>query len=102
MRKDLPLTAGAAAAQAGHAFLDSFLKAPPELTQAYVTGGGGTKIVLSVQNESVLRAAYAAAQDRGFPCALVLEDDGTPTALGIGPINRNAAKPITKKFSLMK
>jgi peptidyl-tRNA hydrolase len=101
VRGDLKFTSGEAAAQAGHAFLDSFLKAPPDLTQAYVSDGG-TKIVLSVHNEAVLRAAYAAAQDRGLPCALVIEDDGTPTALGIGPIDRNAAKPITKKFSLMK
>lgn len=96
------MTAGKAASQAGHAFLDAFLTSPPELRDAFRADGGGTKIVLSVQNEAVMRAAYAAAQDRGVPCALVLEDDGTPTALGIGPVERSIAKPITRKFSLMK
>jgi peptidyl-tRNA hydrolase len=96
------MTAGKAASQAGHAFLDSFLSAPPNLCAAYRADGGGTKITLSVKNEAAMRAAYAAAQDRGLPCALVVEDDGTPTALGIGPVTKGDAIPIAGRFSLMK
>lgn len=96
------MTAGKAASQAGHAFLDAFLKAPSDLCDAYRADGGGTKIVLSAPNESSMRAAYAAAQDRDLPCSLVTEEDGTATAVGIGPVERDIIKPITKRFSLMK
>jgi peptidyl-tRNA hydrolase len=96
------LTAGKAASQAAHAALDSYLTAPQAARDAYHLPEGGTKIVLTAPNETVLRAAYAAVVDRGLPCALIFEDDGTPLALGIGPCDRSEAKPITRKFSLMK
>jgi peptidyl-tRNA hydrolase len=96
------MTAGKAASQAAHAALDTYLTATPDAREAYHSPDGGTKVTLSCSSEPVLRAAYAAAQDRGLPCALILEGDNTPLALGIGPCDRAEAKPITRKFSLMK
>lgn len=96
------MTAGKAASQAAHAALDSYLSATPHAREAYHGPDGGTKVTLQCPSEPVLRAAYAAAQDRALPCSLILEDDGTPLALGIGPCDRADARPITKRFSLMK
>lgn len=105
------MTAGKAASQAGHAFLDSYLTAPPEIIISYLDHGG-TKIVLTAHNERELRQAYDRAVEAGLPCAQIIDSghvsppdfDGTPilTAVGIGPVARAAVKPITKRFSLMK
>ncbi len=105
------MTAGKAASQAGHAFLDSFIIAPPEIAKAYLSDGG-TKIVLSVPDERALCDLYHRARLAKLPCAMVVESnhvmppsfDGSPvvTATGIGPVLRSQAKPITKGLRLMK
>jgi peptidyl-tRNA hydrolase len=105
------MTAGKAASQAGHAFLDSFIVAPPEITKAYLSDGG-TKIVLSVPDERALCDLYHRAKAAKLPCAMVIESnhimppsfDGSPvvTAIGIGPVLRSQAKAITKGLRLMK
>jgi peptidyl-tRNA hydrolase len=102
VRTDLAFTAGKTASQAGHAFLDSFLKSPPEITRAYLADGGGTKVVLAVDSEKRLRQVYDCATQAGLPCSLIIEDDGTATAAGIGPAARDSIRPITKRLSLMK
>jgi PTH2 family peptidyl-tRNA hydrolase len=105
------MTAGKAASQAGHAFLDSFLTAPPDIAKAYVADGG-TKIVLSIADERALCDLYHAARMAKLPCAMVVEQDhvmpphfdGSPivTAIGIGPVDRAAARAFTKGLRLMK
>lgn len=105
------MTPGKAAAQAGHAFLDSFQTATHEATEAYLAEGG-TKIVLSAANGAVLARLYEEVSQHDIPCAQVIECnhvmppsfDGSPilTAIGIGPLSRSKARPFTKKFSLMK
>lgn len=105
------MTAGKAASQAGHAFLDSFLTAPPDIIQTYLADGG-TKIVLSVPDEKTLCDLYYKARTAKLPCAMVVESehimppsfDGSPivTAVGIGPVDRAAARHITKGYGLMK
>ncbi len=111
VRADLTMTAGKAASQAGHAFLDSFLTAPPDLTKAYLDDGG-TKIVLSVPDEQALCDLFHKAKMAKLPCAMVIESqhvmppsfDGSPipTAIGIGPIERSKARALTKGLPLMK
>ena len=111
VRADLDMTAGKAASQAGHAFLDAYLHATPEQAKAYLAQGG-TKVVLTVPHEQALCAAYYKARMAKLPCALVIESqhimppafDGSPiaTAVGIGPITRAEAKHITREFKLMK
>lgn len=100
---------GLAAAQAGHAFLASFLTASPEETAAYLGPNGFTKVVLTVPDEPALRAAYEHAKTLRLPCALWVEQDGLPgitdtaltVSLGIGPISRAAAKPVTGGMAKM-
>lgn len=104
------MTAGKAASQAGHAFLDSFLTAHPDAAQAYLADGG-TKIVLSVADERQLCELYHRARMAKLPCAMVVEEhhvmppifDGSPivTAFGLGPLPRDQAKPITRGLRLM-
>lgn len=88
------MTAGKAASQAGHAFLDSYLTAPPDILEAY-RADGGTKVVLAAVDERTLCDVYYKARMAGLPCAMVVESehvmlpafDGSPvvTAVGIGP-----------------
>lgn len=85
---------------AGHAFLDTFTQAPTEARECYLSPNGGTKITLAAKSAPVLCALYAAAQDRGLPCALIDEDGAV--AVGIGPATRDQCRPLTKRFQLMK
>lgn len=94
------MTAGKAASQAGHAFLDSFLNAESGNRDAYLSKVGGTKVVLGVDSEARLREIYNNAIKLGLPASLV-EDDGVATAAGIGPAPRNLIRPLTKRLSLM-
>jgi peptidyl-tRNA hydrolase len=104
------MTAGKAASQAGHAFLDSFVIAPPEIARAYLADGG-TKIVLTVPDEQALCDLYHKARMAKLPCAMVVESnhimppsfDGSPivTAIGIGPVAKAQAREITKGLRLM-
>jgi peptidyl-tRNA hydrolase len=101
---------GKAASQAGHAFLDSFLKSPPDIQKSYLQDGG-TKIVLLADDEVHLRALHMEAERIGLPCALVVESghilppvfDGSPiiTALGIGPVMREMGRSVTGDLPLM-
>lgn len=105
------MTAGKAASQAGHAFLDSFLNSPLYHRQAYLAAGG-TKIVLAVADEQQLCEVFRQARMAKLPCAMVVEEnhvmppcfDGSPivTAVGIGPVARASAKPIVRGLRLMK
>lgn len=104
------MTAGKAASQAGHAFLDSFVEAPQDIAKAYLADGG-TKIVLSVPGEKELCDLYHAARMAKLPCAMVIESehimlpsfDGSPvaTAIGVGPLPRSSARKLTRRFKLM-
>lgn len=105
------MTPGKSASQAGHAFLESFVKADRATGMSYLKDGG-TKIALSAPNLSTIQNIYDAAIAAGLPCALVVESghimppvfDGEPvvTAVGIGPVERSAARGITKKLRLMQ
>src|SRR5258706_7926011 len=103
------MTAGKAASQAGHAFLDSFLnanKAPfrdPHWDHVhdYLGPKGGTKVVLGVDSEARLHEIYNNAIKLGLPASLI-EDDGIATAAGIGPAPRHLIRPLTRRLELMK
>lgn len=109
------MPAGKLASQAGHAFLNSYLKAltdRPETAVAYQADGLGTKVCLVAPSESRLLHAYEQALAAGLPCALITDHghilpphfDGSPivTALGLGPARRDDVRAITKRFNLHK
>jgi len=114
LRGDLEMTAGKAAAQAGHAYVNSLLdalKQNPNIIQEYQPDGLGTKVCLVAKNESQLRFAHYRATERGLPCSLIIDSghimlphfDGNPivTALGIGPCIRDQIDFIVGKFDLL-
>lgn len=104
------MTPGKSASQAGHAFLDSFATAEPDIGRSYLDSGG-TKIVLQAPDLLALECVYTAAKTAGLPCAKVVESghvmlpafNGDPivTAIGIGPVERDRARPLLKRFRLM-
>jgi peptidyl-tRNA hydrolase, PTH2 family len=103
---------GKTASQAGHAYLGAYLQAlknTPELAQEYHADGIGTKVCLSGDLKSILRAKHK-AEMLGIPHFLVV-DSGCPdffngqptvTALGIGPAVREKITPVTGSFQLTK
>jgi PTH2 family peptidyl-tRNA hydrolase len=112
IRGDLDMPPGKAAAQCGHAFLDTFLKAhaeTPSHATEYLGDRHGTKCVLKAKNLNQLLRAKEEAERAGLPCALITDSghilpphfDGNPiiTALGIGPARRSDIHHITKRFS---
>lgn len=109
------MTAGKLSAQAGHAYLNSYLEAlkdRPEIAAAYQATGLGTKVCLVASSEFRLLRAYDEAKRAGLPCSLIIDQhhilpphfDGSPiiTALGIGPARKDDVHTITKRFSLLK
>lgn len=98
------MTPGETTAHAIHAALGSFGAASPTDQAHHLADGHGHVIVLTSRNEGMLHAAYAAAQDKGFPCHLWHDDDRAgdgAIALAIGPVEGDAVKCITRKFQLM-
>ena len=104
------MTPGKIAAQAGHAYLDSFLEAQrlrPEVIALYKERHG-IKVCLKAKNLNQLERAFAQAKEAGLPCALITDlgytvFNGQPTitALGIGPAKKSEV-PFLKRFQLME
>lgn len=109
------MTVGKASAQAGHAYTNSLLTAieqsPQTANQYEEVGRIGTKICLKAKTLSQLEMTYAKAKMLGLPCSLITDSghvmpphfDGNPivTALGVGPINQQEAK-LLSKFRLVE
>lgn len=111
-RADLEMPIGKLVAQCGHAFLDAYEAAAerrPGITAQYKGTGHGTKVCMYARNLGQIIRGYREAQAAGLPCALVVDRghvmapsfDGQPiiTALGIGPVYRDEAEHITKRYS---
>jgi PTH2 family peptidyl-tRNA hydrolase len=106
---------GKAAAQAGHAFLESFFAAcefAPEIAAAYRADPPGTKVVLAARGLPELRHLAQGAADAGLPFALITDHghvlpphfDGGPvvTALGIGPARRDRIDHLVRRYKLVR
>jgi len=108
VRQDLGMSSGKIASQVGHAYLGAFLNATPEIQKEYQKDGIGTKVCLVCPNLEQLARYHLIAQDLGVPSFFVVDTGNngwggvpTPTALGIGPINREQAR-FLKKLKLMQ
>ena len=102
------MSSGKLCSQSGHAYLGAFLKAASEAQQEYQKDGIGTKVCLECPNLDDLIRYHLTAQELGVPNFFVIDTGNngwggvpTPTALGIGPINRQQAK-FLKKLKLLK
>lgn len=102
------MSSGKIASQAGHAFLGAFQKASKEVQDQYHIDGIGTKVCLTCPTLDHLIRYHLTAQELGVPNFFVIDTGNngwggvpTPTALGIGPLNREQAR-FLKKLQLMK
>ena len=102
---------GKLASQAGHAFLESYLKSDSVAKWKYRYDGVGTKITLKARNlDDILWAQFMCEEGR-FSHATIVDEghvmpphfDGSPiiTAIGIGPYRREDISHITDKFRLV-
>jgi peptidyl-tRNA hydrolase len=107
------MSPGKAIAQAGHAYLGSYLNAASQgliEASAYATQLPGTKISLIGGSESDLRRLQSAVDERGIPSFLVVDQghveypdfDGSPTvtALGIGPVLGRDVRRLLSRLPL--
>lgn len=111
VRGDLEMPPGKLASQAGHAFLESYLKTTHQIQDEYRLDGLGTKITLKARNlDDILWAQFMCEEGR-FSHATIVDEghvmpphfDGSPiiTAIGIGPYRREDISHITDKFRLV-
>lgn len=110
------MTPGKLAAQAGHAYTNTLLASlskNPTSTLEYETPGNiGTKICLQANSLEHLLYLHERAEAQAIPCQLITDSGhimppnftGEPivTALGIGPIDAKAAKPLLGNLRLVK
>jgi len=123
-RRDLKMRKGKIAAQVAHASMKVLLnRAAPRspgddplsitLTMtpdmASWVRGRFAKVVLSVEDEDALLAAYSEAQQRGLPCAIITDSGktefhGVPTrtTVAIGPASAELIDPITGRDGLIQ
>lgn len=100
LRADLAIPPGKAATQAGHAFLESVLVAPPERQARYRADGLETKIALILPLGARLESLITALRAAGLPAALVVDHGhvllpyftGAPMATAIGVETITAAE----------
>jgi peptidyl-tRNA hydrolase len=115
LRSDISMSRGKAIAQAGHAYLETYLDATqraPEIAAAYAALAPGTKIALDGGDPTSLQSIYDACRDMGIPCRMVIDRDhielphfdGSPilTALGVGPIDRTSARRLLGRLPLWR
>ena len=108
MRLDLNMPFGKACAQAGHAYLNSFLAAPPQLQQEYQKEGIGTKICLGAKDlkelekylEKIQHLPHALIVDSGHVFLPYFTGDPIITALGVGPLTTDEAR-ILRRLKLL-
>jgi len=104
IRTDLEMGKGKLCAQAAHASLSAYKKAPPKLRDEWERSGM-KKIVLKVNSESGLFQYFQECQRAGIPCALIQDaghtqiPSGSPTCFGAGPW---AADEVDKVLGQLK
>lgn len=106
------MSSGKLASQAGHAFLDTYLKClelNPERAEKYRNKYLGIKICLAVPTLDDLIKAETQAKEAGLHYSLIhdlgytcFEGQTTITALGIGPARKEEIQHITGAYPLYK
>lgn len=106
-RKDLALSLGKLAAQAGHAAYTSAMEASPAARRRWEEGGQ-KKVVLQVRDIGELRRLEEACEKARLPHALITDagltelPPGTVTCLGIGPADEAKINRVTGSLPLLK
>ncbi|MCW4005143.1 MAG: peptidyl-tRNA hydrolase Pth2 [Candidatus Bathyarchaeota archaeon] len=108
-RKDLQLSKGKLAAQAGHAAVSAAQEAHIH-NRKWWDGWlfeGQRKIAVKVENEKAMRKLEVAAEELGLPHALIVDaglteiPEGTVTCLGIGPAPAEIMDRLTGQLQLL-
>ena len=103
----LRLPPGKFAAQAAHAAIAAFLRAPERARQAWLAEGM-PKVVVACGSEAELLEIHARAEAAGLPCELIRDagrtvlPEGTATCVGIGPADDAAVDAITGTLKLAR
>src|SRR4030042_3385562 len=108
-RKDLQMSKGKIAAQAGHAAVSAAQDAYVHHKKWWEAWffEGQRKIAVKVQNEKELSELEEQAKDLGLPNALIIDrgltqiPEGTVTCLGIGPAPAETIDRLTGKLPLL-
>jgi PTH2 family peptidyl-tRNA hydrolase len=107
---------GKLSSQAGHGYTESLFNCLEERPESFWRYrhkiNAGSKATLIGKNEEALLKTAELCKRAGIPHALFYDEghvmlphfDGSRilTALGIGPVSRKEARPIVKKFQLVK
>ena len=109
-RKDLKLSSGKLAAQAGHAAVNCALtarKLKPKLLEEW-RNTGSRKIVCQASNLEAMKRLYGEARELGLISEMIKDAGrteipaGTITLLGIGPGPRRVIDELTGSLPLVK
>ena len=109
-RKDLKLSSGKLAAQAGHAAVNCALtarKLKPKLLEEW-RNSGSRKIVCQASNLEAMKRLYGEARELGLISEMIKDAGrteipaGTITLLGIGPGPRRVIDELTGSLPLVK
>lgn len=109
-RKDLKLSSGKLAAQAGHAAVNCALtarKLKPKILEEW-RNTGSRKIVCQVSNLGAMKRLYGEARELGLISEMIKDagrteiPTGTITLLGLGPGPRRLIDELTRSLPLVK
>ncbi len=106
VRSDLKLSPGKLAAQCGHGFVESFVKADEKSKRAWLSTGA-KKVVLKVASEKELRMLWEDAGAQKIPNALITDaghtelPPGTTTVLGLGPAAEEVLDKLTGQLKML-
>lgn len=105
VRKDLEMSSGKIAAQAGHAVANLMLGDRNEHFVDWISSGM-KKVCLEGESEAHILELEKKANERGVPCYVVRDAGltsvapGTVTCIGIGPASEQKMKKITGSLKL--
>jgi PTH2 family peptidyl-tRNA hydrolase len=106
IRTDLKMGKGKLCSQACHASIASFLKADSKIRERWLEQGM-KKVILKVSSEKELKDFCRKAAKEKIPCELIMDagltqvEQGTVTALGIGPESDGKIDSLTSKLKLL-
>lgn len=106
LRTDLEMGKGKLCAQAAHASISAYKKAPPRIKDEWERSGM-KKIVLKVNSESELIKYFQECVRSGIPCSLIHDagltqiPSGSPTCFGAGPADSEAIDRILGGLKLL-
>lgn len=105
--ESLRLPSGKLAAQAAHAAVAAFLRAPESARHAWLAEGM-PKVVLACGSATELLEIHARAENAGLPAELIRDagrtvlPEGTATCVGIGPADDASVDAITGELKLAR